>query len=55
MMRPVAVGSATATFAAKLAALPITSSAHGRTPAPGGRRAPCSVAKQGQTGSCAGR
>src|SRR5712691_7776978 len=30
--RPVAVGSATATFAARLATLPTTSSAHGRTP-----------------------
>jgi hypothetical protein len=30
--RPVAVGSATATFAARLATLPATSSAHGKTP-----------------------
>src|SRR6516164_9733268 len=32
MTRPVTVGSATATLAAKLATLPTTSNAHGRTP-----------------------
>ena len=37
--RPIDVGSATATFATKLATLPITSNAHGRKP-PGSRPAP---------------
>lgn len=32
MIRPVAVGSGTATLAARLAALPTASSAHGRNP-----------------------